>query len=187
MSLTRRALLSMSLLTVLVGCASTPEQPPPTRSAPPPGIYSLDAQTPELGQQHMRQRAIEALTIMTTWHTATDNTQTAADLRARSYFTEELAATVQAPERNGASGEFFAHPHSTSKPHILAVEGTDSLTPGSLAFEVTWEWIDQEGKTTPGDSVRLYNLAMTNTPAGWKISDYTYEEYLRRTSSSQSS
>lgn len=135
----------------------------------------------------MQQLAIEALTIMTTWHTATDTTQTAADLRACSYFTEELAATIQAPERNGASGEFFAHPHSTSKPHILAVDGTDSLAPGSLAFEVTWAWVDQEGKTSPGDSVRLYNLAMTNTPAGWKISDYTYEEYPRRTPPSQSS
>lgn len=117
---------------------------------------------------------------MTTWHTGTDSTQTAADLRARSYFTQELAATIVAPERNGASGEFFAHPNSVSIPTVIPVEGTDSLSPRSVVFEVTWEWSDAAGKTTPGESVRLYSLAMTNTPEGWKISDYTYEDYPRR-------
>ena len=126
-----------------------------------------------------QQAAIEALTLMTTWHTESDATQTSADLRARAHFTQELAATITAPARNGASGEWFAHPHSVSVPHILAVEGTDSLAPGSLAYEVTWDWVDAAGNTTPGASVRLYSLAMANTPQGWKISDYTYEEYSR--------
>ncbi|NKG21836.1 hypothetical protein [Paeniglutamicibacter terrestris] len=116
---------------------------------------------------------------MTTWHTESDSTQTAADLRARIYFTQELATMITAPERNGASGEWFAHPHSVSVPQVIAVEETDSLQPGLLAYEVTWEWMDTSGNTTPGTSVRLYTLAMTNTAEGWKISDYTYEEYSR--------
>jgi hypothetical protein len=132
--------------------------------------------TPVRAQQ---QAASEALSIMTTWHTASDTTQTAADLRARPYFTDELAATITAPERNGASGEWFAHPHSVSIPNVIAVEGTDSLQTGLLAYEVTWEWEDAAGRSTPGASVRLYSLAMVNTPEGWKISDYTYEEYPR--------
>lgn len=183
MILTRRALLSTSLLTVLVGCATTPEQAPPPIPAPQTRTPPVVPETPESGQppqlQLQQARAVEALKIMTTWHTETDTTQTAADMRARSYFTQELAATIVAPERNGASGEFFAHPNSVSIPTIIPVEGTDSLSPGSVAYEVSWEWSDTAGKTTPGASVRLYDLAMTNTPEGWKISDYTYEEYSR--------
>lgn len=186
MILTRRALLSASLLTVLVGCATTPEQAPPPIPAPQRRTPPVVPEAPESGQppqaqkQQQQELAVEALIIMTTWHTETDTTQTAADLRARAYFTQELAATIVAPERNGASGEFFAHPCSTSIPQVIAVEGTDSNHPGLLSFEVSWEWVDAAGNSTPGESVRLYSLAMTNTPEGWKISDYTYEEYPRR-------
>lgn len=176
MSLTRRAMLSASVLTLLAGCAREPEAPPtPTLNETP------RASIPVVPAPTQQQRAIEALSTMTTWHTATDATQTAADLRARSYFTDELAATITAPDRNGASGEWFAHPHSTSIPQVIAVEGTDSTHPGLLSFEVSWEWVDAAGNSTPGESVRIYSLAMTNTPEGWKISDYTYEEYPRRT------
>ena len=183
MSLTRRALLTASVLTVLVGCATTPEPAPPAIPAPQRRIQPVVPETSAPGQppqlRLQQERAVEALKIMTTWHTETDTTQTAADMHARAYFTQELADTIMAPERNGASGEFFAHPNSVSIPTIIPVEGTDSLSPGSVAFEVTWEWADAEGQTTPGASVRLYDLAMTNTPAGWKISDYTFEEYPR--------
>ena len=186
MNLTRRALLSASTLAFLAGCAPNPDPTPPTRPAPPstqqpPGTTVPAPATTSTGPPvpAQQQAAIKALTLMTTWHTASDATQTSADLRARAYFTRELAAMFAAPARNGASGEWFAHPHSVSVPHILAVEGTDSLAAGSLAYEVTWDWVDEEGRTTPGASVRLYSLAMANTPQGWKISDYTYEEYSR--------
>lgn len=186
MTFTRRALLSATTLAFLAGCAREPDPPPPGGPAPPsarqppgtamPAPGASSSGLPALAQQ---QAAIEALVLMTTWHTDSDATQTAADLRARAYFTRELAATITAPERNGAGGEWFAHPHSVSVPQIIAVEGTDSLQPGLLAFEVTWDWVDAAGNTTPGASVRLYSLAMVNTPQGWKISDYTYEEYPR--------
>jgi hypothetical protein len=186
MNLTRRALLSASTLAFLAGCAPNPDPTPPTRPAPPstqqsPGTTLPAPGTTSTGPPVMAQQqaAIEALTLMTTWHTESDATRTSADLRARVHFTQELAATITAPGRNGASGEWFAHPHSVSVPHILAVEGTDSLAPGSLAYEVTWDWVDLAGNTTPGASVRLYSLAMAHTPQGWKISDYTYEEYSR--------
>lgn len=183
MILTRRALLSASVLTMLVGCANTPEQAPPPIPAPQPRTQPVLPEAPALGQppqlQLQRDRAVEALIIMTTWHTETDTTQTAADMRARAYFTQELAASLVAPDRNGASGEFFAHPRSISIPQVIAVEGTDSHQPGVLSFEVSWEWLDAAGNSTPSESVRLYSLAMTNTPEGWKISDYTYEEYPR--------
>lgn len=182
MILTRRVLLSASFLTVLVGCATTPEPAPPAIQTPQARTQPVLPETPEPGQQpqvQQQERAVEALKIMTTWHTGTDTTQTAADMRARSYFTQELADTIMAPERNGASGEWFAHPRSTSIPQVIAVEGTDSNHPGLLSFEVSWEWVDAAGNSTPGESVRLYSLAMTNTPEGWKISDYTYEEYPR--------
>ena len=186
MILTRRALLGTPVLALLAGCASEPASPPQatpaspstpgmTRGSPAPG--SEVSGPPDPARQ---QAALEALKAMTTWHTDSDTTQTAADLRARPYFTEELAATITAPERNGAAGEWFAHPRSVSVPHVIALEGTDSILPGSLAYEVTWDWADATGHLTPGASVRLYNLAMTNTPAGWKISDYTYEEYPRQ-------
>lgn len=183
MILTRRALLSSSLLTMLVGCATTTEHAPPPIPAPQSRTQPVVPEAPAPGQppqlQLQQDRAVEALKIMTTWHTETDTTQTAADLRAHSYFTQELAATIVAPERNGASGEFFAHPRSTSIPQVIAVEGTDSNHPGLLSYEVTWEWLDAAGNSTPSESVRLYSLAMTKTPEGWKISDYTYEEYPR--------
>ena len=185
MTLTRRALLTASTLAFLTGCAPKPDPTPPAGPAQPatqhpgttvpaPGTTSTGPPVPV-----QQQAAFEALTLMTTWHTDSDATQTAADLRARAYFTRELAATITAPARNGASGEWFAHPHSVSVPDVLAVEGTDSLAPGSLAYEVTWDWVDAAGNTTSGASVRLYSLAMANTPQGWKISDYTYEEYPR--------
>ncbi|EMQ96814.1 hypothetical protein [Paeniglutamicibacter gangotriensis] len=186
MTITRRALLSATTLVFLAGCAPKPDPAPPAGPAQfatqqPPGTTvsapgSTSTGPPVPAQQ---QAAIEALTLMTTWHTDSDATQTSADLRARTYFTQELAATITAPARNGASGEWFDHPHSVSMPRVLAVEGTDSLVPGSLAYEVTWDWVDTAGKTTPGASVRLYSLAMANTPQGWKVSDYTYEEYPR--------
>lgn len=186
MTITRRALLSASTLAFLAGCAPKPDPTPPAGPAQPatdrsPGIEAPVPGTTSMGPPVLAQQqaAIEALALMTTWYTDSDATQTSADLRARPYFTRELAATITAPERNGASGEWFAHPHSDSVPHILAVEGTDSLVPGSMAYEVTWDWVDAAGNTTPGASVRLYSLAMVNTPQGWKISDYTYEEYPR--------
>ncbi len=174
MSLTRRTLLTASVLTLLAGCAREPEAPStPTLQETP------RASIPVVPAPSQQERAIEALRTMTTRHTATDATQTAADLRARTYFTQELAATIVAPDRNGASGEFFAHPNSVSIPTVIPVEGTDSNHPGLLSYEVSWEWVDAAGNSTPGESVRLYSLAMTNTPEGWKISDYTYEEYPR--------
>lgn len=186
MTITRRALLSSTALTFLVGCSPKADPPPssgPSQSPPGylPGTEALASSSPSPAPRGLAQQAValKALRIMTTWHTESDSTQTAADLRARIYFTHELAATITAPERNGASGEWFAHPHSVSAPHILAVKGTDSLVPGTFAYEVTWDWVDAAGNTTPGTSVRLYNLAMTNTAEGWKISDYTYEEYSR--------
>ena len=186
MNLTRRALLSATTLAFLAGCAREPDPPPPAGPAPPSARQPSGTAMPAPGASSsgprvlaQQQAAIEALALMTTWHTDSDATQTAADLRARAYFTRELAATITAPERNGAGGEWFAHPHSVSVPQIIAVEGTDSLQPGLLAFEVTWDWVDAAGNTTPGASVRLYSLAMANTPEGWKISDYTYEEYPR--------
>lgn len=185
MTLTRRALLSTSALVFLAGCAREPDSPStgpaPSSTQQPPGtaVPAPGATSPGLPVLAQQQVAVEALTIMTTWHTDSDATQTSADLRARTLFTRELAATITAPARNGAGGEWFAHPHSVSAPQVIAVEGTDSLQPGLLAYEVTWDWVDSTGKATPGASVRLYSLAMANTPEGWKISDYTYEEYPR--------
>lgn len=186
MTITRRALLTSAALPLLVGCAPKDDSTPTSvlSQSPPgylPGTEALASSSPSPGPMVSAQQAvaIQALRIMTTWHTDSDSTQTSADLRARIYFTQELAATITAPERNGASGEWFAHPHSVSVPQVIAVEETDSLQPGLLAYEVTWEWMDAAGNTTPGASVRLYNLAMTNTAEGWKISDYTYEEYSR--------
>lgn len=184
MILTRRALLGATALTFLAGCASEPEPPttPGMPSIPPAsGTQVPDGGAPEAEGTHGAQEraAITALAVMTTWHTGTDDTQTAADLRARPYYTEELATSIRSPARNGAAGEWFAHPNSTSIPQVIQVQETDSVVPGSLAFEVTWDWSDAEGELAPGASVRLYNLAMANTPAGWKISDYTYEEYPR--------
>lgn len=186
MMITRRALLSSTAVAILVGCAPKVDPTPPSVPSQSPPGYLPRTKAPALGASStgpsvlaQQALAINALRIMTTWHTDADSTQTSADLRARIYFTHELAATITAPERNGASGEWFAHPHSVSVPQVIAVEGTDSLQPGLLAYEVTWEWMDTAGNTIPGTSVRLYNLAMTNTAEGWKISDYTYEEYPR--------
>lgn len=179
MTLTRRTLLGTSVLTVLVGCAAQPESTPlePSRTAPKVSAPSASATTqPNPGQHEI---AMEVLKVMTTWNTATDTTQTSGDLRARTYFTDDLAASIIAPERNAASGEWFAHAESISIPRIIAVEGTDSLPAGSLAYEVSWNWKDTTGNISPGDSVRLYNLAMLNTAQGWKVRDYTYEEFPR--------
>jgi len=179
MILTRRALLGTPALVLLAGCASGPASSPqastldPVLGSPAPGSSG----PPDSAQE---QVAIEALKVMTTWHTDSDTTQTAADLRARPYFTDELAGSITAPARNGASGEWFAHPRSVSIPHVIALEATDSIAPGTLAYEVTWDWTDEADHATPGASIRLYSLTMASTPAGWKISDYTYEEYPRQ-------
>lgn len=177
MNLTRRTLVSTSLLTILVGCATQPESEPEPRIPAPtenPPVNVVPATSPSPEQEEV---AVEALTIMTTWNTTTDATQTDGDLRARSYFTDELAASIIAPERNAASGEWFAHPDSVSIPQVIPVEATDSLSTGSLAYEVSWNWQDSAGTITSGEVVRLYNLAMINTEQGWKISDYTFEEF----------
>lgn len=179
MNLTRRTFLGTSALTLLVGCAAQAKSEPDSSIPAPAENPPQDATTANPPQSGQQEVAVEALTIMTTWNTTTDITQTDGDLRARPYFTDELAASIIAPERNAASGEWFAHPDSVSIPQIIPVEATDSLSSGSLAYEVSWNWQDAAGTTTSGEAVRLYNLAMINTVQGWKISDYTFEEFPR--------
>ena len=179
MTLTRRTLLGTSILTVLVGCAAQPEATHLEPSSTAPRVSAPSTGATAIPNQAQHEIATEALEVMTTWNTATDTTQTSGDLRARTYFTDDLAASIIAPERNAASGEWFAHAESISIPRIIPVEGTDSLPAGSLAYEVSWNWKDTTGNISPGDSVRLYNLAMLNTTQGWKVSDYTYDEFPR--------
>lgn len=119
--------------------------------------------------------AIEATTIMTTWNPREDHTQTAAELRARHLMTDELADSIQEPERStgGADWRQAREAGATSTPLVEVTEGTHG--PGVTVL-ARWTWAESSGANSWSPTERrAYHFTFTKEHGQLKIADYTYE------------
>jgi hypothetical protein len=118
--------------------------------------------------------ALEAATIMTTWHPADDFNRTDAELRASHLMTDERASTVESPVR-GASGPEWreAAQHSaTSEPHVTVNYHTDNQE-GIVSVRASWEWVTENGEIlASSNEERIYYFSFNEEG---EIHDYTYE------------
>ena len=118
--------------------------------------------------------ALEAATIMTTWHPADDFNRTDAELRASHLMTEERANRIEQPERPATGPEWneAAQHNATSQPAVEINYFTD-VDANTVAVFAEWEWItDDDSVTITSDEERIYYFSFNE--AG-DIHDYTYE------------
>lgn len=123
--------------------------------------------------------AIEATEIMTTWNPREDDTQTAAELRARHLMTDELANTLEEPERS-PGGEDWRQAYETYATSEPQVELTDATDGSYTTVHARWRWIEGNGTNSwwP-DERRAYHFTFTEENGELKIADYTYETIRR--------
>lgn len=118
--------------------------------------------------------ALEAATIMTTWHPADDFNRTDAELRASHLMTDERANRIEQPERPATGPEWneAAEANATSQPAVEINYFTDT-DEHTVAVFAEWEWItDTDSGTIDSDTERIYYFAFNDEGA---IHDYTYE------------
>ena len=118
--------------------------------------------------------ALEAATIMTTWHPADDFNHTDAELRTSHLMTDERANRIEQPERPATGPEWneAAEANATSQPAVEINYFTDT-DEHTVAVFAEWEWItDTDSGTIDSDTERIYYFAFNDEGA---IHDYTYE------------
>lgn len=144
---------------------------------------TADAQSPEnnatTATKREEQIALDAAEIMTTWTPRTDETQTAAELRARHLMTGERASKIQEPQRSPGGDDWrkARDTNATSTPQVEIAEGTET---GYVTVHARWRWVEGNGTNSwwP-DERRAYHFTFTRENGEPKIADYTYET-LRR-------
>lgn len=119
--------------------------------------------------------ALYVTKIMTTWTPTNDDTQTAAELRARHLMTDEAANRIAEPEREpgGTDWRRARETNATSQPAVEIATGTEGEHITVLA---QWQWIDDTGQTSwKPDEQRAYHFTFIEENGDLKIADYTYE------------
>lgn len=141
-----------------------------------PPLATNDADQPTYEEQ---QLALEATETMTTWTPTEDDTETAAELRARDLMTHERAAQVVEPERP-TRGTDWNEAHATNATSTPKVELADGTEAGYTTVHARWQWVEGDGVNSwwPTER-RAYHFTFTEENGELKISDYTYDT-LRR-------
>lgn len=124
------------------------------------------------------ETALQAAEVMTTWKPAEDYNRTDAELRASQLMTEELANSIEAPQRPATGQEWntAAEANATSHPTVEVNQYTDTQ-PGTVSVFASWEWITESGETLPHEEQeRIYYFAFNDQG---QIHDYTYETVRR--------
>lgn len=122
--------------------------------------------------------ALQAAEVMTTWKPAEDYNRTDAELRASQLMTDELANSIEAPQRPATGQEWntAAEANATSHPTVEVNQYTDTQ-PGTVSVFASWEWITESGETLPHEEQeRIYYFAFNDQG---QIHDYTYETVRR--------
>lgn len=134
---------------------------------------NAEAPTPTTEVQ-FEAEALQAAEIMTTWTPAEDFNRTDAELRASQLMTNELANSIEAPQRPATGKEWntAAEANATSHPTVEVNHYTDT-EPGTVAVVARWEWITENGDMLPHEGQeRIYYFAFNDDG---EIHDYTYE------------
>ncbi len=124
------------------------------------------------------ETALQAAEVMTTWKPAEDYNRTDAELRASQLMTDELANSIEAPQRPATGQEWntAAEANATSHPTVEVNQYTDTQ-PGTVSVFASWEWITESGETLPHEEQeRIYYFAFNDQG---QIHDYTYETVRR--------
>ena len=124
------------------------------------------------------ETALQAAEVMTTWKPAEDYNRTDAEIRAAEVMTEELANSIEAPQRPATGQEWTtaAEANATSHPTVEVNQYTDTQ-PGTVSVFASWEWITESGETLPHEEQeRIYYFAFNDQG---QIHDYTYETVRR--------
>lgn len=125
-------------------------------------------------QVQFETEALHAAEVMSTWTPAEDFNRTDAEIRATDLMTDELANSIEAPERPATGQEWnaAAEANATSQPTVEINEFTDTQQ-GTVSVFATWEWSAENGETIPNEGQeRIYYFAFNDQG---QIHDYTYE------------
>jgi len=136
------------------------------------------AETPTPTEMQFEAEALQAAEVMTTWKPAEDYNRTDAELRASQLMTDELANSIEAPQRPATGQEWTtaAEANATSHPTVEVNQYTDTQ-PGTVSVFASWEWITESGETLPHEEQeRIYYFAFNDQG---QIHDYTYETVRR--------
>lgn len=159
------AIMAIACATFLVAVAfiDDPEPSDTTTEQPPP---ETDTQ--------FEAEALEAAEIMTTWKPAEDYNRTDAELRAAHLMTDEMANSIESPERQASGQDWFtaAEADATSQPQVEINQYTQTEE-GTVSVFATWQWVTESGETLADEpQERIYYFAFNDQG---KIHDYTYE------------
>lgn len=133
----------------------------------------------EPSHEPFEAEALEAAEIMTTWTPAEDFNRTESELRAAHLMSEELAASIESPERaaSGAEWRSAAEQNATSQPSVQLNEQTDAQN-GMVSVFASWQWVTEEGDVLGTDpDERIYYFTFNDRG---EIHDYTYETVRNR-------
>src|SRR5699024_4654885 len=138
----RTSLLFLGLI-IIVACAvfliaiailDGPNKPEETTQAPS-----------AITHEPFETEALEAAEVMTTWKPAEDFNRTEAETRAAYLMSEDLADSLESPERP-ASGQDWnqaAAASATSQPDVKINEHTDTEE-GTVSVIATWKWATED-------------------------------------------
>lgn len=156
----------------------TPE-PSPSQVQPEPAEETADEdqdEDPLADREAMEELGMEVAEIMTTWDPNEDFNQTAAEMRAADFMTEELADSITAPERPTTGTEWLeaAEAGATSQPTVKPNRATSDEV---VSIEATWVWVTEDGDVISNPTER--RLFFFNFEEGddgeLLVSDYSYD------------
>lgn len=154
----------------------------PTASAPAAGATGHDGH--DHGQSNdpaVDEVAEDFALALVTWDTGRDKTESAADVRAKPFMTEELAGRTVEPERNSSQALWnqLQPLGAKSEPFnegVIASEHPpeDTDTEAYRNYRMVWDWIGSEGQTLtiPDNRARNVYISLVKVGEGWKVADY---------------
>lgn len=177
---------SISILClVLAGCGqpgpareAATESPSPSVTVSTPVFVAGEGTfaTPEDADRTSADSTGEIMALMLhSWDTMTDNTQTAAAIRAVPLMNEEWAGYQVEPERNGAQGDWLkpSEHQAYSSPSVVAGAGdvAQDVAPDKAVrfYHVTWRWIGRDGVELPDTTMRSVTVYLERHDGLWVV------------------
>lgn len=179
----------MGVVLALGGCAGSdraaPETPVTARPSTPAAVpvsgdgSFIDAASAD-GTDADSTAEVAAL-MLHSWDTVTDQTQTAAAVRARPLMSDEWAAHQIEPERNAAQGAWLdpSMHRAYSSPSVIAATGDVSrdVAPDKVirSYDVSWRWISRDGNDLDITGRQLVTLYLEQHDGRWEVVGHQFQ------------
>lgn len=113
----------------------------------------------------------------TTWAASEDSHPHEGLLRAENLMTPELAEEISIPENPTTTPNWreAGQNNAVSKPWVLDYTHDQQDSEHTITVDVCWAWISDE-ETPIVDGIRSYDLTISDTGNGYRISEWTYDD-----------